>query len=103
MTTSQRRRGRREPGEEAPSTIGDVMAAVLKDAGIASRVEQAAIIPEWATLVGAQIAAVTEPLSIAADGTLFVQRDDERVDEGAVADGARAAAGAEREGRARRR
>ena len=34
--------------------------------------DQAGIIPEWPTLVGAQIAAVTEPHQIARDGTLFV-------------------------------
>ncbi len=55
-----------------PSAIADVLAGVLKDTGIAARVEQAGIIPEWGALVGAQIAAVTEPMSITADGTLFV-------------------------------
>ena len=55
-----------------PSTLGDVLAGVLKDTGIAARVEQAGIIPEWSALVGTQIAAVTEPMSITADGTLFV-------------------------------
>ena len=55
-----------------PSAIADVLAGVLKDTGIAARVEQAGIIPEWSALVGAQIAAVTEPMSITADGTLFV-------------------------------
>ena len=30
------------------------------------------MVPEWPTLVGAQIAAVTEPSSITRDGTLFV-------------------------------
>ena len=30
------------------------------------------MIPEWPTLVGAQISAVTEPLSVTADGVLFV-------------------------------
>ncbi|HEY2065132.1 MAG TPA: DUF721 domain-containing protein [Gemmatimonadaceae bacterium] len=55
-----------------PTAIADVLAGVLRDTGIAARVEQAGVIPEWPTLVGPQIAAVTEPLSIAADGTLFV-------------------------------
>jgi predicted nucleic acid-binding Zn ribbon protein len=55
-----------------PTAIGDLLASVLANAGIADRVEQAAIVPEWASLVGAQIAAVTEPLSITPDGTLFV-------------------------------
>ncbi len=60
------------PAKKRPSALGDVLAGVLKDAGIAARVEQAGIIPEWASIVGDQIAAVTEPQSIAADGTLFV-------------------------------
>lgn len=55
-----------------PSTIGDVLSGVLKTAGITARVEQASIIPEWGSLVGAQIASVTEPQSISANGTLFV-------------------------------
>ena len=55
-----------------PLSLGDVLAGVLARAGIAERVEQAGIIPEWGTLVGPQIAAVTEPKSISADGTLFV-------------------------------
>jgi predicted nucleic acid-binding Zn ribbon protein len=60
------------PAKKKPSFIGDVLAGVLKDAGIAARVEQAGIIPEWGGLVGAQIASVTEPRSITPDGTLFV-------------------------------
>lgn len=56
-----------------PSAIGDVLAGVLRQSGIAERVEQARLIPEWPRLVGAQIAAVTEPTSIAADGTMFVR------------------------------
>jgi predicted nucleic acid-binding Zn ribbon protein len=56
-----------------PSPLGDVLAGVLRDSGIAERVEQARLIPEWPALVGAQIAAVTEPTSIAADGTMFVR------------------------------
>lgn len=60
------------PAKKKPSTLGDVLAGVLQSAGIAARVEQAGIIPEWPQLVGAAIAAVTEPQSITADGTLFV-------------------------------
>lgn len=61
------------PAKKKPSSIGDVLAGVLEAAGIAARVEQASIIPEWASLVGKQIAEVTDPQSIAADGTLFVK------------------------------
>ena len=60
------------PAKKKPSALGDVLAGVLQQAGIAERVEQAGIIPEWSGLVGPQIAKVTEPQSIAADGTLFV-------------------------------
>ncbi|NUS47703.1 MAG: DUF721 domain-containing protein, partial [Gemmatimonadaceae bacterium] len=56
------------PARKKPAAIGDVLAGVLQDTGIAARVEQAGIIPEWSTLVGAQIAAVAEPMSVTADG-----------------------------------
>jgi predicted nucleic acid-binding Zn ribbon protein len=55
-----------------PEALGDVLAGLLKRSGLADRVEQAGLIPEWPALVGSQIAAVTEPMSIAADGTMFV-------------------------------
>ena len=55
-----------------PSAVGDVLAQVLRDAGISDRVEQASVVPEWATLVGPAVAAVTEPLHVTVDGTLFV-------------------------------
>jgi predicted nucleic acid-binding Zn ribbon protein len=60
------------PAKKKPSSIADVMSDVLQNTGIAARVDQAAVIPEWGALVGAQIAAVTEPMSVTADGTLFV-------------------------------
>jgi predicted nucleic acid-binding Zn ribbon protein len=60
------------PAKKRPSSIADVLAGVLRDTGIAARVEQAGIIPEWSALVGPQISQVTEPMSITADGTLFV-------------------------------
>jgi predicted nucleic acid-binding Zn ribbon protein len=60
------------PAKKRPASIADVLADVLKDTGIAARVEQAGLLPEWGRLVGPQIARVTEPMSITADGTLFV-------------------------------
>ncbi|MDQ2666135.1 MAG: DUF721 domain-containing protein [Gemmatimonadota bacterium] len=60
------------PAKKKPSALGDVLADVMRSSGIAARVEQAGIIPEWSSLVGAAIARVTDPQSIAADGTLFV-------------------------------
>ena len=55
-----------------PQKLGDVLASYLSESGLAERVEQAGVIPEWADLVGPQIATVTEPLAISRDGTLFV-------------------------------
>lgn len=52
--------------------ISDLIAGFLNDSGLAERVAQARIVPEWPALVGAQIALVTVPQSITADGTLFV-------------------------------
>jgi len=55
-----------------PQKIGDALTSFLTESGLAERVEQATVIPEWPSLVGEQIAAVTEPLSVSRDGTLFV-------------------------------
>ena len=55
-----------------PTALGALLAGVLADAGIAARVAQASVVPEWPALVGARIAAVTEPLSVGQDGTLWV-------------------------------
>lgn len=59
---------RRKP----PAKIDGVLSHLLEQSGLAARVEQARVVPEWETLVGAQIAKVTEPQSITPDGTLFV-------------------------------
>ena len=55
-----------------PRRLGDVVGDVLSEAGIADRIAQAQVIPEWRSLVGEQIARVTEPLSVTVQGTLFV-------------------------------
>jgi predicted nucleic acid-binding Zn ribbon protein len=55
-----------------PEPVADVVAGFLARRGLSDRVEQAGVIPEWAQLVGDQIAAVTEPRSVSANGTLFV-------------------------------
>jgi predicted nucleic acid-binding Zn ribbon protein len=59
--------------KKRPESVGSIIAGVLGDRGLAERVKQAAIIPEWASLVGPQIAKVTSPESITANGTLFVR------------------------------
>ena len=61
-----------ERRKQRPKRLGDVMGDVLKDAGIADRIAQASVIPEWRALVGEQIARATEPLSVTPQGTLFV-------------------------------
>ncbi len=61
-----------DPRKRAPAKVGDVLASVLQQAGLTGRVAQAAVIPEWPTLVGVQIATVTEPLLLQQDGTLVV-------------------------------
>lgn len=61
-----------DPKKRAPAKLGDVLASVLQHAGLTDRVAQAAVIPEWPSLVGTQIAAVTEPLLLQQDGTLVV-------------------------------
>ena len=58
--------------KKRPESIGSVLPGVLAQSGVAGRIEQAGIIPEWPSLVGKQIAAVTNPLHVTADGTLFV-------------------------------
>ncbi|MFL5613242.1 MAG: DciA family protein [Gemmatimonadaceae bacterium] len=55
-----------------PEPVANAVASFLAQRGLSDRVEQAGIIPEWPRLVGDQIAAVTDPRSITANGTLFV-------------------------------
>jgi len=61
-----------EKRKRKPRKLGDVVSDVLSKSGIADRVAQAKVIPEWPALVGPQIARVTEPLSVTPQGTLFV-------------------------------
>jgi predicted nucleic acid-binding Zn ribbon protein len=58
--------------KKRPEAIGKIVADWLGQRGLADRVDQAGVIPEWPRLVGSQIAAVTSPQSITANGTLFV-------------------------------
>lgn len=59
--------------KKKPESLGHLVASFLGESGLAERVDQAAIIPDWPKLVGPQIAKVTTPQSISANGTLFVQ------------------------------
>ena len=55
-----------------PQQIAAAISQFLEQSGLRERVEQASVVPEWPALVGAQISAVTEPLTVTADGVLFV-------------------------------
>jgi predicted nucleic acid-binding Zn ribbon protein len=55
-----------------PEPISSAISHFLEQSGLRARVEQASVVPEWPSLVGVQIAAVTEPLSVSADGIMFV-------------------------------
>ena len=59
--------------KKKPEALGNIVSSWLGESGLAERVDQAAIIPDWPKLVGPQIAKVTMPQSISANGTLFVQ------------------------------
>lgn len=56
-----------------PTTLSDALASFLRQKGLTRRVEQAGIVEDWATLVGPQIAAVTEPEAVTPDGVLRVR------------------------------
>lgn len=55
-----------------PGKVGEAVKDFLKSSGLEPRVEQASVIPNWKKLVGAQIAAISEPISVSASGILFV-------------------------------
>jgi predicted nucleic acid-binding Zn ribbon protein len=53
--------------------LADALGTYLKQAGLTKRVGQAGVMEEWPELVGAQIARVTQPESVSADGQLRVR------------------------------
>ncbi len=57
---------------DSPERLADLLSQFLRKRGMDARIKQAAVLDEWATLVGPDVAAVTRPLSISEDGTLFV-------------------------------
>lgn len=61
-----------ERRKKRPEKLGDVMGNMLSKSGLSERMKQASVIPDWRSLVGPQIAKVTEPLSVTRQGTLFV-------------------------------
>ena len=57
---------------ESAERLADLLSRYLKRHGIDARIRQSAVLEQWPTLVGPEIAAVTRPTSIAEDGTMFV-------------------------------
>ncbi|HET7632741.1 MAG TPA: DUF721 domain-containing protein [Gemmatimonadaceae bacterium] len=62
---SERKKGR-------PSRLGDVVPAVLEQSGLGARLEQAWVIVHWPTVVGREIAKVTQAISVDRKGVLTV-------------------------------
>jgi predicted nucleic acid-binding Zn ribbon protein len=60
-------------GKRPMVPLGEVLSGYLKSSGLQKGVERAAVIEEWSTLVGAQIAAVTTPESVSPEGVLRVR------------------------------
>ena len=56
-----------------PTPLAEALASYLQKQGLVKRMQQAGIVEDWAALVGPQIAAVTEPESVTADGVLRVR------------------------------
>ena len=56
-----------------PTVLKEALDKYLKSAGLSRRVQQASVLDDWALLVGPQIARVTEPDSVTADGVLRVR------------------------------
>jgi predicted nucleic acid-binding Zn ribbon protein len=53
--------------------VGEVLTSYLKRSGLNKRLQQTDVIERWAELVGPQIAAVSQPESVSADGVLRVR------------------------------
>lgn len=60
--------------QTGPQAVGEVLSRYLSRSGLAEKVEAASVVPDWDRLVGAQIAAVTQPLRVSGD-RLFVAVD----------------------------
>jgi predicted nucleic acid-binding Zn ribbon protein len=61
------------PKRGRPVAVGEALSGYFSRTGLAKRVAQAQLIPEWPGLVGPQIAAVATPESVTPDGVLFVR------------------------------
>ena len=60
-------------GKRPMVPLSEVLAGYLERSGLQKVVERAAVIEEWPSLVGDQIAAVTAPESVSPEGVLRVR------------------------------
>jgi predicted nucleic acid-binding Zn ribbon protein len=56
-----------------PTPLSDALTEWIQQSGMAERLGRAGVLEEWPLLVGPQIARVTEPESVSADGLLRVR------------------------------
>lgn len=61
----------RKPSAGQPQLVGAIVSRYLDRSGLSAKVEAASVVPEWESLVGPQIAAVTEPQRVS-EGVLIV-------------------------------
>lgn len=54
-----------------PTPLSEALSGYLERSGIAERIAEAAVVPDWESRVGEAIAGVTDPLRVS-NGTLFV-------------------------------
>ncbi len=65
---------RREDGRGGrPVTVGSALTSWLRGAGLGARLEQVQALDRWPGAVGPQIAAVTRPETVNAQGVLWVR------------------------------
>jgi predicted nucleic acid-binding Zn ribbon protein len=58
--------------KQRPTLIGEVVSDVLRQKGMKARIDQASVVTDWGSVVGPAISAVTTPISVTPDGTLFI-------------------------------
>ena len=60
------------PNDKRAEPIAEALRRFLAGSGLSKRLEQTSALEAWPGVVGPAVAAVTRPLSVASDGTLFV-------------------------------
>lgn len=63
----------RPGGDDSAERLADTLARYLRSSGISARLKQQSVLNDWSELLGPQIAEVTRPISVSADGTLLAE------------------------------